>query len=89
MSVPVLVCGPLMALVNERSRILAEGPDLRTLLGSIDGMHPGFLRQVFPPGGPSPVCIFVNGTDMNRLAGLDTPVSPADEVIVLSPMSGG
>ena len=35
------------------------------------------------------VNVYVNGQDVRYLAGLDTPVAPADEVRLLPAMAGG
>ena len=35
------------------------------------------------------VNVYINGQDVRYLAGLDTPVAPADEVRLLPAMAGG
>lgn len=86
----VLVSGALKQLTQGQSSLQAEGSTLRSLFANIEKMHPGFVVRVAPGGGRAPtVSVYVNGKDMNLLAGLNTTLSPADEVIVLSPMSGG
>ncbi len=86
----VLVSGAATRLTNGHSSVQAEGTCLRSLIADIEKSHPGFAAWVAPPDGRAPtVSVYVNGTNMNLLAGLETAVSPTDKVIVLTPMSGG
>jgi molybdopterin synthase sulfur carrier subunit len=90
MSVPVLVSGPIKDFVKGQSRIQGQGHDVRSVLQNIDRTFPGFLEKVIPGSGArSGYSIYVSGRDMNLLAGLDTPLSESDELIIFSPMSGG
>ena len=53
--------------------------------------HPSLGAQLLTDDGDLNrfVNVYVNGQDVRYLAGLDTPVAPADEVRLLPAMAGG
>ena len=54
--------------------------------------HPGVTRTILTEdraGLHRFVNVYVNGQDVRYMAGLDTPVAPADEVRLLPAMAGG
>ena len=53
--------------------------------------HPSLGSQLLTDEGDLNrfVNVYVNGQDVRYLAGLDTPVAPADEVRLLPAMAGG
>ena len=60
----------------------------------VDGLiaqYPGLRGQLLTDDGELNrfVNVYVNGQDVRYLAGLDTPVAPADEVRLLPAMAGG
>jgi sulfur-carrier protein len=53
--------------------------------------HPALKQQLLTDEGDLNrfVNVYVNGQDVRYLQGLDTPVTPADEVRLLPAMAGG
>jgi molybdopterin synthase sulfur carrier subunit len=64
---------------------------LRTVLDEIEKRIPGATERVLDSSGRLRgfVNLYVNGDDVRHGAGMDTPVSEADEVLILPAISGG
>ena len=68
-----------------------EGGSIRAVVGALVERHPSLGTQLLTDDGELNrfVNVYVNGQDVRYLAGLDTPVAPADEVRLLPAMAGG
>ena len=68
-----------------------EGASIRAVVDALGERHPSLSSQLLTDGGDLNrfVNVYVNGQDVRYLAGLDTPVAPADEVRLLPAMAGG
>jgi sulfur-carrier protein len=64
---------------------------LRSLLDALDKDQPGLAAKLLDGDGRlyRYVNIYVNGDDVRHGAGMDTPVTAGDEVLVLPAISGG
>ncbi|HEX4933054.1 MAG TPA: MoaD/ThiS family protein [Gemmatimonadaceae bacterium] len=68
-----------------------DGNSIRTVVDSLIAQYPSLGGQLLTPDGDLNrfVNVYVNGQDVRYLAGLDTPVTPSDEVRLLPAMAGG
>ncbi len=68
-----------------------DGDSIRGLVEGLIERHPALKGQLLTDEGDLNrfVNVYVNGQDVRYLAGLDTPVAPADEVRLLPAMAGG
>jgi molybdopterin synthase sulfur carrier subunit len=67
------------------------GESIRGVVDALVAQFPALKTQLLTDDGDLNrfVNVFVNGKDVRYLAGLDTPVAPADEVRLLPAMAGG
>jgi molybdopterin converting factor small subunit len=67
------------------------GESIRGVVDTLVEQHPALRTQLLTDDGDLNrfVNVYVNGKDVRYLAGLDTPVSPTDEVRLLPAMAGG
>jgi molybdopterin converting factor small subunit len=67
------------------------GDSIRGVVDALVQQHPALKTQLLTDDGDLNrfVNVYVNGQDVRYLAGLDTPVAPADEVRLLPAMAGG
>ena len=70
---------------------LADGAAIRDLISRLVELRPVLADRLLDEDGniPPSVNVFVNGRDIRDLGGLDTTVTPDDEVTVLPPAAGG
>jgi molybdopterin synthase sulfur carrier subunit len=70
---------------------LPDGASIRDLLRGLVELRPNLAHCLLDEDGniPRSVNVFVNGRDIRYLNGLDTPVTPRDEVTILPPLAGG
>ena len=68
-----------------------DGGSIRAVVDALVQRHPSLGGQLLTGDGELNrfVNVYVNGQDVRYLAGLDTPVAPADEVRLLPAMAGG
>ena len=68
-----------------------DGDSIRRVVEALVAKHPALGSQLLTADGDLNrfVNVYVNGQDVRYLAGLDTPVTPADEVRLLPAMAGG
>lgn len=81
----------LRASVGGVKQVDVDGGSVRELVDALVARHPGLGGQLLGDGGDLNrfVNVYVNGQDVRYLAGLETPVGPADEVRLLPAMAGG
>ena len=71
-------------------QVSAQGTTLTDVLNDLYGRFPALQEQLQPGGSLSRfINIYVNDQDVRYLQGLETPVGPADAVILLPAMAGG
>lgn len=87
----VYVPTPLRRVTGGQGRVSAAGKSVRELLDALDRQFPGMRREVCDEGGEvrTFINVFVNGTEIRQLQGLNTPLKDADEVSIIPAMAGG
>jgi sulfur-carrier protein len=87
----VFIPSVLRANVGGVKSIELDGDSIRDVVGALIEKHPSLSTQILTEDGDLNrfVNVYVNGQDVRYLAGLDTPVAPADEVRLLPAMAGG
>jgi molybdopterin synthase sulfur carrier subunit len=87
----VFIPSVLRANVGGVKSIELPGDSIRDVVGALIEKHPSLSTQILTDDGDLNrfVNVYVNGQDVRYLAGLDTPVAPADEVRLLPAMAGG
>lgn len=70
---------------------LAPGASARDLLAAVRRNHPTLAEHVVDRRGDllPGVLLLVNGRHADFLQGLDTPLHPTDDVLLLPPIAGG
>ena len=70
---------------------LPDGATTHDLINRLVELRPVLAQRLLDQDGniPPSVNVFVNGRDIRDLSGLDTPVTPDDEVTILPPAAGG
>ncbi len=87
----VFIPSVLRANVGGVKSLDIDGDSIRTVVAGLVERHPSLGGQLLTEDGDLNrfVNVYVNGQDVRYLAGLDTPVAPADEVRLLPAMAGG
>ena len=91
MAVTIRIPTTLRPMSGGKSEVQVEGSTLRDVLANLDASHPGFRDRLLDDDGSLRrfVNVFVADDDVRYLQGLDTPVTPSDEVRLLPAMAGG
>ena len=87
----VYIPSVLRSNVGGAKSLELEGESIRGVVEALVAKHPSLGSQLLTADGDLNrfVNVYVNGQDVRYLAGLDTPVAPADEVRLLPAMAGG
>jgi molybdopterin synthase sulfur carrier subunit len=90
-SVSVRIPTTLRTLTGGQSEVSLEGANVRDVLTSLDGAHPGFADRLLDDDGKLRrfVNVFVADDDIRFLAGLDTPVPDGETVSIIPAVAGG
>jgi molybdopterin converting factor small subunit len=81
----------LRPAVGGDAEVEAAGSTVGEALRAVGDAHPPFASLVFERDGSLKryLAVFVDGRDARHLRGLDTPVGPGAEILVLPAASGG
>ena len=81
----------LRAQTGGDAELETPGSTVGDVLRSLADTHPGTRAQLFSDGGDLNryVNVYLNDEDVRVLAGLETAVSDADDVVILPAMAGG
>lgn len=87
----VFIPAVLRASVGGAKSLELEGESIRAVVDALVERNPSLSSQLLTDDGDLNrfVNVYINGQDVRYLAGLDTPVAPADEVRLLPAMAGG
>jgi len=87
----VFIPAVLRTSVGGVKSLAIDGSSIREVVDALVAQHPALGGQLLTTDGDLNrfVNVYVNGQDVRYLAGLDTPVAPADEVRLLPAMAGG
>ena len=90
-TITIHVPGPLRACCAGASQLALSAVSLRGVLEELERRYPALHRSVCDETGTvrRHVNLFVNTSHIRDRNGLDTPLSPGDEVTILPAVSGG
>jgi sulfur-carrier protein len=91
MQVTVNVPGPLREYGDCESRLVLDARTVREALLELERIRPGLHRGICDETGAvrRHVNLFVNRSHVRDLAGLETVLSPGDEITIIPAVSGG
>ena len=91
MSVSVLIPSALRAFVDRKSEIEAEGATVGEALAHVAAQYPDLKHQIYEDDTKLRgfVNVFVDGTNIKKLNGLDTPVAAGATVMIVPAIAGG
>jgi MoaD family protein len=77
--------------VGGNKEVELAGATVGAVVEALTAAYPSLKSQLLTADGDLNrfVNVYINGQDVRYLAGLDTPVAPADEVRLLPAMAGG
>ena len=80
----------LRAETGDRRDVEVDGGSVRQVLETLVDTFPGLAGRVLQDGELQPfVNVYLDGTDVGALHGLDTAVSPGSMLVLLPAMAGG
>jgi molybdopterin synthase sulfur carrier subunit len=87
----VYIPSPLRRVTGGQNKVQVTGRTLEAVLTNLERQYPGVRMQVCEATGEvrSYINIFVNGTEIRQLHGLDTALNEKDEVSIIPAMAGG
>jgi sulfur-carrier protein len=87
----VYIPSPLRQVTGGQSKVQVTGRTLEAALANLERQYPGVKKQVCDDSGDvrSFINIFVNGTEVRQLQGLETALTETDEVSIIPAMAGG
>jgi len=91
MSVTILIPSALRAFVDRKSEVEAEGATVGEALANLAAEYPDLKHQIYEDDTKLRgfVNVFVDGTNIKKLNGLDTPVAPGATVMIVPAIAGG
>ena len=91
LSITVHIPGPLRDCCGGAGELALSARSLRDVLVELEQRHPALHRSICDETGAvrRHINLFVNTHHMRDRNGLDTPLAPGDEVIILPAVSGG
>ena len=91
MSVSVLIPSALRAFVDRKSEIEAEGATVGEALAHVAAQYPDLKHQIYEDDTKLRgfVNVFVDGTNIKKLNGLETPVAAGATVMIVPAIAGG
>ena len=91
MSVSILIPSALRAFTDRKTEIEAEGATVGEALASLAKAYPDLKHQIYEDDTKLRgfVNVFVDGTNIKKLNGLETPVKPGAVVTIVPAIAGG
>ena len=91
MSVSVLIPSALRVFVDRQSEIEAEGATVGEVLAHVAAQYPDLKHQIYEDDTKLRgfVNVFVDGTNIKKLNGLETPVAAGATVMIVPAIAGG
>ncbi len=85
------IFGPFLELAGGADHLELEGGTVREVLEAARRTYPALVEAILTPEGQVSTAanIYLGEEDIRSLQGLETPVRPGQEVVVLPAMSGG
>jgi molybdopterin synthase sulfur carrier subunit len=91
MSVSVKLPLPLRGYAEQQRAVPVEGATVGEALTSLTTRYPALKPHLYTDSGElrNFVNLFVNGENVRRLQGEQTPVKPSDEIQIVPAVAGG
>ena len=91
MSVTILIPTALRSFVDRNSEVEVEGATVGEALGNLAEQYPDLKQQIYEDDVKLRgfVNVFVDGTNIKKLNGLDTPVAAGATVMIVPAIAGG
>ena len=91
MSVTILVPTALRTFVDRKSEVEVDGGTVREALANLAAEYPDLKHQIYEDGVKLRgfVNVFVDGTNIKILNGLETQVAPGATVMLVPAIAGG
>lgn len=89
--VSVLIPTPLRGFTGGEAKVVVAGSSVAEVLDGLDAAYPGIGERLRDDTGQIRrfVNVFVNGQNVRDRDGVDTRLSPGDEVGIIPAMAGG
>jgi MoaD family protein len=91
MAVTVYIPTPFRALTERQARVESHSSTVGELLADLEGRYPGMRERLRDEQGALHryINIYVNGQEIDELAGLETPLKDGDDVSIIPAVAGG
>ena len=91
MSVRVRIPYIMSAHTDGCREIVVSGSDLAAVIEALEARYPGIRQKLCDDRGRLLrfLAVFVDGSDVRTLQGLETPVGPDAEIDILAALAGG
>lgn len=91
MSVTILIPTALRSFVDRKSEVEVEGSTVGEALANLTAQYPDLKRQIYENDAALRgfVNVFVDGTNIKKLNGLDTPLAAGATVMIVPAIAGG
>ena len=91
MSVTILVPTALRSFVDRKSEVEVDGGTVREALANLAAEYPDLKHQIYEDGVKLRgfVNVFVDGTNIKKLNGLETQVASGATVMLVPAIAGG
>ena len=89
--VTVLIPTPLRRFTGGEARVIVAGGDVSTVIDALEIQFPGIGERLRDDSGQIRrfVNVFVNGRNVREGQGVETALSPGDELGIIPAMAGG
>ena len=90
-SIAVMIPAPLRRYTDGESKVKTGGASVNEVLDQLESAYPGIRDRIVEDDGEIRrfVNVFVNGKNVRKLQGGETPVGDGDEVGIVPAMAGG
>lgn len=87
----IFVPTPMRQVTGGQGKIHVHAETVQQAIEHANAAYPGFRERVLDSDGEIKrfINVFVNGVDVRKLQGRDTPVHDSDQVAVIPAMAGG
>ena len=91
MSVTILIPTALRSFVDRKSEVEVDGSTVGEALANLTAQYPDLKRQIYENDTVLRgfVNVFVDGTNIKKLNGLDTPLAAGATVMIVPAIAGG
>ena len=89
--VMVRIPGPLRRITDNADRVNIEANSINSLVSELESAFAGMSERLLDESGKIRhfINIYVNGEDIQFLAGMDTELNSGDEVSIVPAVAGG